>query len=66
LLCAITLAGLALFTVGAVIAVLNGRGALRSGTRQLLIGGTAALLVFGIGTCSAHLAEVCCDRGRVL
>jgi VIT1/CCC1 family predicted Fe2+/Mn2+ transporter len=49
LLCAITLAGVALFTVGAVIGVLNGRGAVRSGTRQLLIGGTAALLVFGIG-----------------
>jgi VIT1/CCC1 family predicted Fe2+/Mn2+ transporter len=49
LLCAITLAGLALFAVGAVIGVLNGRGALRSGTRQLLIGGAAALLVFGIG-----------------
>jgi VIT1/CCC1 family predicted Fe2+/Mn2+ transporter len=49
LLCAITSAGLALFTVGAVIGVLNGRGALRSGIRQLLISGTAALLVFGIG-----------------
>jgi VIT1/CCC1 family predicted Fe2+/Mn2+ transporter len=49
LLCAITLTGLALFTVGTVIGVRNGRGALRSGTRQLLIGGTAALLVVGIG-----------------
>jgi VIT1/CCC1 family predicted Fe2+/Mn2+ transporter len=27
----------------------HGRGALRSGTRQLLIGGAAAVLVFGIG-----------------
>ena len=49
LICAIALAGLALFAVGATIGVLNGRGAWRSGARQLLIGGTAALLVFGIG-----------------
>jgi vacuolar iron transporter family protein len=49
LICAIVLAGLALFTVGAAIGVLNGRGAWRSGARQLLIGGMAALLVFGIG-----------------
>jgi VIT1/CCC1 family predicted Fe2+/Mn2+ transporter len=46
---AIAFAGLALFAVGAAIGVLNGRGALRSGARQLLIGGMAALLVFGIG-----------------
>jgi VIT1/CCC1 family predicted Fe2+/Mn2+ transporter len=43
------LAALALFTVGAAIGVLNGRSAVRSGARQLLIGGAAALLVFGIG-----------------
>jgi vacuolar iron transporter family protein len=49
LICAIALAGLALFAVGATIGVLNGRGAWRSGARQLLVGGTAALLVFGIG-----------------
>ena len=49
LIVAIVLAGLALFAVGATIGLLNGRGALRSGTRQLLIGGAAALLVFGIG-----------------
>lgn len=42
-------AGLALFGVGAAIGTLNGRGALRCGARQLLIGGGAALLVFGIG-----------------
>ena len=46
---AIILAAVALFAVGATIGLLNGRGALRSGTRQLLIGGAAALLVFGIG-----------------
>jgi len=49
LMVAIALACLALFAVGATIGLLNGRGALRSGTRQLLIGGAAALLVFGIG-----------------
>jgi vacuolar iron transporter family protein len=49
LICAIGSAAVALFVVGAVIGVLNGRGAWRSGARQLLIGGTAALLVFGIG-----------------
>ena len=45
----IVLASLALFAVGAVIGVLNGRGGLRSGMRQLLIGGGAALLVYLIG-----------------
>jgi VIT1/CCC1 family predicted Fe2+/Mn2+ transporter len=49
LIVAIVMAALALFAVGATIGALNGRGALRSGTRQLLIGGAAALLVFGIG-----------------
>jgi VIT1/CCC1 family predicted Fe2+/Mn2+ transporter len=49
LICAIAMAALALFAVGAAIGVLNGRGAWRSGARQLLVGGTAALLVFGIG-----------------
>jgi vacuolar iron transporter family protein len=49
LIAAIALAGLALFTVGATIGLLNGRAALRSGARQLLVGGAAALLVFGIG-----------------
>ncbi|AGB26811.1 putative membrane protein (plasmid) [Mycobacterium sp. JS623] len=53
LVAAIALAGLALFGVGATIGVLNGRGGLRSGTRQLLVGGIAALLVFLIG----HLAS---------
>jgi len=49
LIAAIVLASLALFAVGAVIGVLNGRGGLRSGIRQLLIGGGAALLVYVIG-----------------
>ena len=49
LIVAIGLAGAALFGVGAVIGLLNGRNAFRSGGRQLLIGGAAALLVFGIG-----------------
>jgi VIT1/CCC1 family predicted Fe2+/Mn2+ transporter len=49
LIAAIVLASLALFAVGAVIGVLNGRGGLRSAMRQLLIGGGAALLVYVIG-----------------
>ncbi len=46
---AIGLAALALFGVGAVIGVLNGRGAVKAGGRQLLVGGVAALLVYLIG-----------------
>lgn len=46
---AIGLAALALFGVGASLGLLNGRAALRSGARQLLVGGLAALVVFGIG-----------------
>jgi VIT1/CCC1 family predicted Fe2+/Mn2+ transporter len=46
---AIVAAAAALFIVGAAIGLLNGRSAVRSGTRQLLVGATAALVVFGIG-----------------
>jgi vacuolar iron transporter family protein len=46
---AIASACVALFVVGAVIGFINGRSVLRSGARQLLVGGGAALLVFGIG-----------------
>lgn len=49
LVTAIGLAALALFAVGATIGLLNGRSALRAGGRQLVVGGIAALLVFGIG-----------------
>jgi VIT1/CCC1 family predicted Fe2+/Mn2+ transporter len=49
LIVAIALAGSVLFAVGATIGLLNGQTALRAGTRQLVIGGAAALLVFGIG-----------------
>jgi vacuolar iron transporter family protein len=49
LMTAIALACLALFAVGATIGLLNGRSPMRTGTRQLLVGGAAALLVFGIG-----------------
>jgi VIT1/CCC1 family predicted Fe2+/Mn2+ transporter len=52
LVAAIGSACLALAVVGATIGVINGRGALRSGMRQLLFGGGAASLVFAIG----HLA----------
>ncbi len=55
---AIALAGLALFGVGATIGLLNGRGGLRSGTRQLLVGGAAALLVFFIGHLASAVAGV--------
>jgi VIT1/CCC1 family predicted Fe2+/Mn2+ transporter len=49
LITALALAAIALFAVGAALAVLNGRAPLRSGARQLLIGGGAALVVFFIG-----------------
>jgi vacuolar iron transporter family protein len=49
LVAAIVLAALALLAVGAGIGVLNGRSGLRSGLRQLLLGGAAALITFGIG-----------------
>jgi VIT1/CCC1 family predicted Fe2+/Mn2+ transporter len=49
LITAICLAALALYGVGAVIGMLNGRSAARAGARQLLVGGAAALVVFGIG-----------------
>ena len=58
LFAAIALAGLSLFGVGATIGMLNGRGGLRSGTRQLLVGGPAALLVFLIGHMASAIAGV--------
>jgi VIT1/CCC1 family predicted Fe2+/Mn2+ transporter len=58
LVAAIALAGFALFAVGATLGVLNGRGGLRSGTRQLLIGGGAALLVFLIGHVAGAISGV--------
>jgi VIT1/CCC1 family predicted Fe2+/Mn2+ transporter len=38
-----------MIAVGAGIGVLNGRSAVRSGLRQLFLGGLAALVTFGIG-----------------
>ncbi len=58
LVAAVALAGLALFGVGATTGLLNGRGGLRSGTRQLLVGGAAALLVFLIGHMASAIAGV--------
>jgi len=49
LVAAIVLAAAALFGVGAGIGVLNGRSPLLSGLRQLLLGGAAALVTYGIG-----------------
>ena len=46
---AIVLAAAALIAVGAGIGVLNGRSPVRSGLRQLILGGAAALVTFGIG-----------------
>jgi VIT1/CCC1 family predicted Fe2+/Mn2+ transporter len=45
----IALAAAGLFAVGAAIGLLNGRGPLRSGARQLLIGGAAAMVVYFVG-----------------
>jgi vacuolar iron transporter family protein len=39
----------ALFSIGAAVTLFTGRGVLRSGARQLLIGLAAAALTFGIG-----------------
>jgi vacuolar iron transporter family protein len=49
LVAAIVLAAAALVAVGSGIGLLNGRSAVRSGLRQLLLGGAAALITFGIG-----------------
>jgi VIT1/CCC1 family predicted Fe2+/Mn2+ transporter len=45
----LVLSGLALFTVGAVLSLFTGRGAVFSGGRQLLIGGVAAVITFALG-----------------
>ena len=49
LVTAVVLAAAALVAVGAGIGILNGRSPVRSGLRQLLLGGAAALITFGIG-----------------
>ena len=49
LVAAIVLFGLALFGVGAGIGLLNGRSGWRSGLRQVVVGGLAAAVTFGIG-----------------
>jgi VIT1/CCC1 family predicted Fe2+/Mn2+ transporter len=45
----VLLAAAALFTVGSALGTLNGRAPVRSGARQLLIGGGAAIVVYLIG-----------------
>jgi VIT1/CCC1 family predicted Fe2+/Mn2+ transporter len=45
-----TLAGLALFGVGAALSLFTGRSALMSGLRQLGLGAAAAALTYGIGS----------------
>lgn len=42
--------GLGLFGLGAAITIFTGRGVVRSGLRQLLIGWAAAAVTYGIGT----------------
>jgi VIT1/CCC1 family predicted Fe2+/Mn2+ transporter len=49
LVISIVLAAIALFAVGAALGLLNGRGPLLSGARQLLVGGAAALVVYFVG-----------------
>jgi VIT1/CCC1 family predicted Fe2+/Mn2+ transporter len=49
LVAAIVLAAVALIAVGAGIGILNGRSPIRSALRQLVLGGAAALITFGIG-----------------
>jgi len=49
LVTAIALAAAALLVVGGGIGALNGRSVLRSGLRQLLVGGLAAAVTFGVG-----------------
>lgn len=46
---AIALAAAALLGVGAGIGMLNGRSAMHSGLRHLLLGSSAVLVAFGIG-----------------
>ena len=50
LVAAICLFGAALFGVGAGIGVLNGRSAVRSGLRQIIVGGLAAAVTYAIGS----------------
>ena len=49
LVAAIVAVAVALFAVGAGTGVLNGRSAVRSGLRQLLVGGLAAAVTYGVG-----------------
>jgi vacuolar iron transporter family protein len=53
---AVLAAAAALFTVGAVLGILTGRGGFRCGLRQLVIGGGAAVLIFAIGHVGGELA----------
>jgi VIT1/CCC1 family predicted Fe2+/Mn2+ transporter len=48
---------LALFAVGAAVSLLTGRSALRSGLRQVLIGGLAATITFAVGSAIGVVAS---------
>ena len=45
----LALSGVALFSVGAVLSLFTGKGAMFSGGRQLVIGAVAATITFGLG-----------------
>jgi VIT1/CCC1 family predicted Fe2+/Mn2+ transporter len=49
LMLSVALAGLALFTVGAILSLFTGRNALLGGLRMLLIGGSAGVMTYWIG-----------------
>ena len=44
------ISGLTLVAVGAAISILTGKSAVVSGLRQLLVGGVAAAITYGIGS----------------
>jgi len=46
----ILLTGISLFFVGAVLSLFTGRGAMKGGVRMVLIGGSAGLIAYMIGT----------------
>jgi VIT1/CCC1 family predicted Fe2+/Mn2+ transporter len=48
---------LALFAVGAAVSLLTGRSAVRSGLRQVLIGGLAAAVTFAVGSAIGVVAS---------
>lgn len=54
-LLAIAFSALGLFTIGTLITLLTGRGALFSGTRQMVFGLLAAAVTYGLGQAIGHV-----------